>query len=369
MAHSGCAWACRGAAAYTSGDYVEEATRYFKKAIALDPANVGGHTGLIDCLLARQETRAQAFAQLQKMHESPAVQRTLHLPGEGCDGFDRDAMLKRLWKGESVPDKSIFLWLGGAAGDHFLQVRYAPLLRERCQRVIVSAGFDDAALLATCPGVDTVLQEYEWAEDPAMVGSLWTTGRMILAHFYAQTPPPPYLFARSEHVEKWRKRLVGGNLKVGLCWQGGQVTSFGSLRDCPLNAFARLGQVPGVDFYSLQKGEGMDDPTPDGLKLQRLGDHLYDWEDTAGVLENMDVFLSTDCGPLHLSAALDRPTWGLITTQFWSWVYQEGEFYPSLRVFRKKISEPWEPLMEEVAAALRVLAERHHNSLLAYEIA
>jgi ADP-heptose:LPS heptosyltransferase len=103
--------------------------------------------------------------------------------------------------------------------------------------------------------------------------------------------------------------------------------------------------------------------------LRRLSDDLHDWADTAAALATMAVLVSVDTGPLHLAAALDVPVWSLLTAEYWSFIYRDGIFYPSMRVFRKKMSEPWKPLMEEVAAALGVLARKHADDALAYEVA
>jgi hypothetical protein len=364
---SSTAWACLGASVYTSDGSVTEAQRYFEKALQLDPACLPARVGLLEALLASPETRPRAWKYLLDMYRLPSSHRPLEMPGERRIGFDRDATLTKLWTGDPVPDKTVLLVLEGGAGDQFAHVRFASAIRERCARVVAVCGEDEASLIATCPGVDRVIviEEVESLED----FDFWMPGQLAMTRFYEEMPATPYLFADRQRVALWRERLAGENMKVAVLWKGGVLTSYGERRDAELAAFAPLGQVPGVDFYSIQKGEGVDDPAPPGLRLQRLSDNLQDWSDTAAVLSCCDLLISIDSGPLHLAGGVAVPTWALITTRYWSWVYADDSlFYPSMRVFRKPYSQPWAPLMEQVAAELRVLASKHHNDLLAYEI-
>jgi hypothetical protein len=361
------AWACLGASVYTSDGSITEAQRYFEKALQLDPACVSARVGLLEALLASPETRPRAWKYLRDMYALPSSHRTIEMPGERRIGFDRDTTLTKLWTGDPVPDKTVLLVLEGGSGDQFAHVRFASVMRERCGSVVALCGEDEAPLLATCPGVDhiQVIAEIESLDE----FDFWMPGAMAMARFYEEMPATPYLFADPGRVVVWRERLESENVKVAVLWRGGKLTSYGQRRDAELAAFAPLGQVPGVDFYSIQKGEGVDDPAPPGLRLQRLSDDLHDWSDTAAVLSCCDLLISIDSGPLHLGGGLGVPTWALIQTRFWSWVYaDDSPFYPDMRVFRKKYSAPWAPLMEQVAAELRVLAEKHHNDQLVYEL-
>jgi hypothetical protein len=364
---SSTAWACLGAAVYTADGSAREGQQCFQKALQLNPACVSARVGLFEGLLADPETRPRAWQYLRDMYVLPSSHRQVEMPGERRSGFDRDATLRKLWTGDPVPEQTVLLTLDGGSGDRFAFVRFASAMRERCARVCALSFPDEAPLLATCPGVDRVLVN-------ATIESLadfdfWMPGKLALARFYEEMPPPPYLFADRQRVAVWRERLAGENMKVALLWKGGTLTTFGERRDCELSEFAPLASVSGIDFYAIQRGEGVDDPAPPGLRLQRLSADLHSWSDTAAVLTNCDLLISTDSGPLHLAGGLGVPMFSLITTRYWSWCFGEGAaFYPDMRVFRKKISEPWAPLMQTVAAELCTLAERHHASVLAYEL-
>ena len=65
----------------------------------------------------------------------------------------------------------------------------------------------------------------------------------------------PYLWAKPDRVEHWRKELESlGGFKVGIVWQGNPRFSGDRQRSIPLARFEALAHVEGVRLVSLQKG-------------------------------------------------------------------------------------------------------------------
>ena len=90
--------------------------------------------------------------------------------------------------------------------------------------------------------------------------------------------------------------------------------------------------------------------------------------DTAAVIGNMDLTISTDTSVAHLAGALGRPVWVML--QFvpdWRWMFddpgssqktpqrcpQKSPWYPSMRLFRQAMWGDWNGVIERVAQALR----------------
>jgi tetratricopeptide (TPR) repeat protein len=70
------------------------------------------------------------------------------------------------------------------------------------------------------------------------------------------TPKIPYLTAEPERVARWRARIGGEGLKVGIAWQGNPAGDVDRGRSIPLSLFVPLAQIRGVRLISLQKGPG-----------------------------------------------------------------------------------------------------------------
>jgi hypothetical protein len=132
----------------------------------------------------------------------------------------------------------------------------------------------------------------------------------------------------------------------------------------PLRHFAPLARVPGVRLFSLQKYAGSEQlkELGDTFRVVDLGSRLDEGEgngaflDTAAVLKNLDLFVSSDTAVVHLAGALGVPVWvPLSTSASWQWMYQREEcpWYPTMRLFRQERLLDWPPVFERMAAALR----------------
>jgi hypothetical protein len=174
----------------------------------------------------------------------------------------------------------------------------------------------------------------------------------------------PYLAAAPELVAGWRKRLAGlDGLRVGLVWAGSPRLELDSSamdrrRSITLATMAPLGEVSGVSFISLQKGEPAAQ-SPDaalGLALHDFTASLQDFADTAALIEALDLVISVDTSVAHLAGALGKPIW--LLNRFdtcWRWLLNRDDspWYPQLRQYRQPSPGDWSSVMREVRDALR----------------
>ena len=78
---------------------------------------------------------------------------------------------------------------------------------------------------------------------------------------------------------------------------------------------------------------------------------ISNWNDTAGLIMNLDLVIAVDTAVGHLTGALARPFW-LPLNQFgqdWRWLLKRNDspWYPSCRIFRQPDIGAWdEPLMQ-----------------------
>ena len=106
------------------------------------------------------------------------------------------------------------------------------------------------------------------------------------------------------------------NFKVGLCWQGNPNYSTHFLRlvvackSLSPAAFAPLGTIPGISFYSLQKdhADNVDETLPEGFIVHPL-DANFDKDngrfmDTAALMKNLDLVITVDTSIAHLAEGL-----------------------------------------------------------------
>jgi hypothetical protein len=175
----------------------------------------------------------------------------------------------------------------------------------------------------------------------------------------------PYLRAEPQLVEKWKLRLGDQGFKIGIAWQGSkQGVEVG--RPFHVSWLLGISQLPGVRLISLQKGEGSEQlfALPDGMMVEKPGDD-FDvgpdaFIDTAAVMENLDLVITTDTSIAHLAGALGRPTWVALTyVPDWRWLLDRNDspWYPTMRLFRQQKNDDWTNVFAEMEAELSRMLE------------
>jgi len=153
---------------------------------------------------------------------------------------------------------------------------------------------------------------------------------------------------------KWKERLneIKG-FKVGINWQGNKAYTSDHLRSIPLNYFNDLFNIEKINFISLQKGFGVEQ-----IKNFKHKDKLYDFskevdngknifEDTIGILQNIDLVISIDSSLVHLSSTLGIKTFALLHfCPDWRWnlITKEFSWYDNLKIYRQEEINKWDSI-------------------------
>ncbi|MBK4718811.1 tetratricopeptide repeat protein [Azospirillum sp. YIM DDC1] len=173
----------------------------------------------------------------------------------------------------------------------------------------------------------------------------------------------PYLRPDPRRAAAWSERLAAGpGLRVGLVWAGNPSFHGDAQRSPRLAGLRPVLKVPGVRVFGLQKGPGREDL--EGVDLPPsftdLGPEIADVADTAAIMANLDLVISSCTGPAHLAGALGVPVWVVLPhSPDWRWLMgrDDSPWYPTARLFRQTRSGDWSGPAEAVARALRTLVD------------
>lgn len=268
------------------------------------------------------------------------------------------------WQGEPLAGKTLLVWQEDGLGDMLQFSRYFALFRTQgAARVVFACQPALHRLMETVDGVDEVL------DHPAAVARIaefdcWTSLLSAPLHFgtTVDTIPPPITFTPDQaRVEHWCARLAAlpAGPRIGLVWKGNPKHHNDAHRSLPsLAVVAPLWSVQGVNFVSLQKGQGEDEARhpPAGLSLLPLGSDIDDFADTAAIVSQLDLVICVDTSTAHLAASIGTPCWVMLPNQDvdWRWMHdrEDSPWYPDkLRVFRRGPGDTWIMVVERVRQA------------------
>ena len=172
-----------------------------------------------------------------------------------------------------------------------------------------------------------------------------------------------YLRADALRASSWKARLGGDGFKVGICWQG-RVSVVDIGRSFPLSYLKGISQSPKVQLFSLQKNYGQEQLStlPAGMHVVDLGSECDGdgaFIDTAAVMENLDLIITSDTAIAHLAGALGCRVWvALKFVPDWRWMLQgeRSPWYPSMTLYRQDRAGHWQGVFDKMERDIRSFA-------------
>ncbi len=267
------------------------------------------------------------------------------------------------WRGEPLNGKRILLHAEQGFGDTIQFARYVPMVAARGGTVIFQVQTALQRLLQHTPGADRVVVDDLTSDEFDVQCPLWSLPLVFGTRLETIPPIGPGVFIDPLDQQKWKSRLAGirqpdHRMNIGLIWSGSPNFPHNYRRSTKLEKLAPLAQVPGVTFISLQKGPaaGQAKHPPAGMRLCDWTDELHDFADTAALMSELDLVISTDTGAAHLAGLIGKPTWMLLMfAPDFRWLRQreDSPWYPTVRLFRQPKAGDWETPLRRIVELLK----------------
>lgn len=383
-------------------DRFAEALSWADRRLALGAENWAPHLNRAVCLLQmkRFDEALAAFSRAAALDpERPIIQWeafSLHLFAKryreawncfesrfACghlNGVFHYPFPQPLWKGESLAGKHILVHNEQGLGD---QIMFASALSEVISKaarttLVVSpelemlfrASFPEAKVFPAFNG--------RFAGDnpvPAWIGQLAPVDFQVpigsLMHLLRNTPESfsgvaPWMRPSDAARERWkgvaaRTWSAPRRPRVGLCWASNPAlfrmdsSRRAVKKSMTLEAMAPLMDVSGVDFVSVLNWSIDAMPAPMQGRLIDLSHELRSMDDTAALVEHLDLVVTVDTSVAHLVGAMGRPVW-LLLHDFadcrWTLEDERSYWYPSMRMIRQRIAGDWPQVIADTKAQL-----------------
>jgi len=258
---------------------------------------------------------------------------------------------------DELRGKRILLYPEQGLGDTIQFIRYAALLREIGSHVIFECPRGLLPLMEESSLVDEIifpnekLPEFDFHAPLLDLPYLFKTQADNIPRFV------PYFTIPKEVADKWQKKIskIKG-FKVGLNWQGNVQSPAERFRGLPPSDLKILASLENIAWFSLQKD-------PNQGHLPRLSDDFEIIDtgsealvETAGLIQTLDLIITSDTAMAHLAGSLGKPVWVLLHhAPDWRWqtTGSVNSWYPSARLFRQTKPGQWNSIIEEVFISLK----------------
>lgn len=181
-------------------------------------------------------------------------------------------------------------------------------------------------------------------------------------------PGVPYLFADPLRKLQWRAALdsLSDKPKVGIAWTGGKKHSQEEARSTTLENLLPILKED-VTWVSLEYKDRSDEikafEKEYGIKIHDFpyATQTDDYDDTAGLVAELDLVISVPTSVVHLAGALGVPCWCITHPHPHFMFGIEGKRMPyhgSVEIFRR--TKSWEPL-EEIRERLNEIRSNYSS--------
>jgi hypothetical protein len=341
------AWTDKGVTLHELKRY-DEAITHYDKALSLKPDYHEASWNKSLCLLLQGD-----FENGLQLYESRwTSEKVSEIAGKRS--FDGPA-----WLGaESLQDKTILLYGEQGLGDFIQFCRYVKLVAGLGAKVILEVPQSLATLLTGLTGVSEFVikgQELPPFDFCCPIVSLPLAFNTRVSSIPAENR---YIASDVKKASEWRFKLGEKKKKrVGLVWSSLSNFQHDAKRSLLLSDFVKALPVDGYEYVCLQKE--LKDCDKEFFKeyqnIQFFGDQLNDFSDTAALIESVDLVVSTCTSVPHLSAAMGKETWVLLShVPDWRWLLdrEDSPWYPSMKLYRQNSICNWNSVLDRVKSDL-----------------
>ena len=269
--------------------------------------------------------------------------------------FDNDIE----WLGDKdLKNKIIYISKEQGLGDYIQYCRYLLLVKNLGATILL----DTPKILK--PMIETMNIDCTYLDDLKKIKFDYHCSIVSLALAFKTTldtipSKEPYFFTPKIIKLNWEKKLIGfKRLNIGLKWTGNSSYVDDMNRSTTLKELKPLFDLP-YDFHSLEIEYTKEDETLLN-NITNLKCHKKDiigLDNTAGLIENLDLVISVNTSIAHLTGALGKKLWILLPSPEYRWLLnrQDSPWYPKTKIYRQTKEGDWKTMIDKVKQDLKLL--------------
>jgi len=344
-------WSNRGNTLCAIGKY-DDALSSYDSALALDPlfSQASLNKGITLLRLGDFEQGLNLYE--SRWHVNPLKSLKRSIPGPEWSGQ------------EDLCGKRILVYAEQGFGDTIQFSRYVPLLNSLGASVILQVQSELVVLLSTISGLSCCISLSDSVPSCHFHCSIVSLPRHFKTRLFS-IPPPARLSVSPDSVRRWEMKVGRKRrFRVAIAWSSFSGFNLDHSRSIPFGELRTAFESIDLDLLCAQQAIKSSDSksVTEVKRLSFYGHELTDFEQTAAMLSQCDLVISTCTSIAHLAGSLGIPTWVLLgRNPDWRWFVDRSDspWYPSVRLFRRCVEEDtWIPLMLRVRSALEEKMKR-----------
>jgi tetratricopeptide (TPR) repeat protein/glycosyltransferase involved in cell wall biosynthesis len=362
----------------------DESFAPLQQAIFLSKDYAEAHFNLAQCLLQKAVESYQAHAKQQSFSldsQGPKLDDYPFANNDFQNGFKAyewrwqsnqfpckiQPMPGKKWTGEKLTDKKLLLVSEQGFGDILFFIRYLPQI-PKCHLILLTHK-EMLPLLNDFPGIDQIITDGDLIPEIDYYIPSGSLPHVLMQEIKCIVLDKPYLNSSLTMCDDIQRQINSYKdmTKVGLVWASGGTHQHMDKRTYGLEYFSALFELDNVHFFSLQKGPRANDlkDYPDA-PVTDMQEYIHNFKDTAAIISQMDLVISTDTAVAHLAGAMGRDIWvALPYSSGWPWG-QTGTkscWYKNMRLFRQEQPEGYNNVVQKIKALLKnqISANKNEN--------
>ena len=293
---------------------------------------------------------------------------------KGLRHFILDGAKMRLWNTETIfsrnkglnlpfwegsPDvKNLVIYAEAGSGDEIINIRFMKHLKERGINAYWYAVWhkelwkdERKGLLEIFKnsGFPVITKLEELKDIPDLK---WTYSMHLPIYLnleYKDLWEKPYISSSKEFDDK--HKLDGKSPRIGIRWQGSPAYDHDLHRSYPLKELYNVLEKIDGTFYSLQRDNGLDE-LKDCPKIIDLSDKLVSFQDTLGIIQNLDFVITSCTSIAHLAAASGKRVFVMVPISayyVWSHSGDQSPWYGDhVTLIRQEKPRSWKEPIEKL---------------------
>lgn len=269
---------------------------------------------------------------------------------------------KPLWKGENLSNKTLLIQSEQGFGDTFLMSGYLPRILKTAKKIIFLAQGEVCSLLKESfkdievlpiNQTDITKLEYDYHIPTMSIPSVLKLTKENISVVGG------YLKTNCDLTEKYKEKYFDNDkLKIGFAFMGNIKGK--QLRDIPLKEFLPFDNLENVELYSLTIDiDEKEYKIFKNNKIHVFNDVIKDFSDTASLVENCDIIITSDNCILNLAGALGKKTIGLFNWNYEArWFDLTGKdcgWFTSVKPIVNEEMNNWKPSIEKAIEEVKAL--------------